>query len=69
LFAPRSVQDYVILHELCHLEVMDHSDRYWRRVASHDPHYEKKERWLDEQGHLCDVKHNHQRAKLTGARA
>jgi predicted metal-dependent hydrolase len=48
---------------------MDHSDRYWRRVASHDPHYEKKERWLDEQGHLCDVKHNHQRAKLTGARA
>lgn len=57
LFAPRSVQDYVILHELCHLDVLDHSDRFWRRVAAFDPHYEKKELWLDDEGHLCDVKH------------
>lgn len=57
LFAPRSVQDYVIIHELCHLDVLDHSDRFWKRVAAFDPNYEKKEQWLDEQGHLCDVKH------------
>jgi predicted metal-dependent hydrolase len=58
LFAPKSVQDYVILHELCHLDVLDHSPRFWKRVASYDPQYTRKEQWLDDHGHLCDVKHN-----------
>ena len=61
LFAPRAVQDYVILHELCHLDVLDHSDRFWKRVASIDPNYARKEQWLDESGHLCDIKHNHRK--------
>jgi len=67
LFAPRSVQDYVLLHELCHLDVLDHSDRFWKRVASFDPNYQKKEQWLDDHGHLCDVKH--QRTRPAGVRA
>ncbi len=61
LFAPRSVQDYVILHELCHLDVLDHSDRFWKRVASIDPNYTRKEQWLDDSGHLCDIKHHRSR--------
>ena len=56
LFAPKSVQDYVILHELCHLDVLDHSDRFWKRVETYDPHYARKEQWLDDHGHLCDIK-------------
>ena len=63
LFAPRVVQDYVILHELCHLDVLDHSDRFWKRVADFDPKYLRKERWLDDYGHLCDIKHH--RSRLT----
>jgi len=58
LFAPRSVQDYVILHELCHLDILDHSDRFWRRVLSFDPDYARKEQWLDDKGHFCDIKHH-----------
>ncbi|HLF63631.1 MAG TPA: YgjP-like metallopeptidase domain-containing protein [Saprospiraceae bacterium] len=64
LFAPRSVQDYVILHELCHLDVLDHSDRFWKRVASYDPSYLRKEQWLDDNGHLCDIKHHRNRATI-----
>lgn len=61
LFAPKVVQDYVILHELCHLDVLDHSDRFWRRVSEFDPKYLRKEQWLDEYGHLCDIKHHRTR--------
>ena len=30
LLAPEPVLDYVVEHEVCHLEVMDHSQRFWR---------------------------------------
>jgi predicted metal-dependent hydrolase len=55
LFAPRPVQDYVIIHELCHLDVLNHSRAFWRLVATHDPGYQEKEHWLKEKGHLCDL--------------
>lgn len=55
LFAPPPVQDYVIIHELCHLDVLNHSKAFWSLVASHDPGYKEKERWLNEKGHLCDL--------------
>jgi predicted metal-dependent hydrolase len=40
------VLDYVIWHEVCHLEVMDHSSRFWRLVASRSPGYREQVRWL-----------------------
>ena len=29
LLAPERVLDYVVWHEVCHLEVLDHSPRFW----------------------------------------
>lgn len=55
LFAPRQVQEYVIIHELCHLDVLNHSDKFWKLVASHDPAYREKERWLRDHGYTCDL--------------
>jgi predicted metal-dependent hydrolase len=46
LLAPEPVLDYVIWHEVCHLEVMDHSSRFWRLLGSRSPGYREQIRWL-----------------------
>jgi predicted metal-dependent hydrolase len=38
---------YVIVHELCHLQHMNHSQRYWRLVESFIPDYRLHEKALD----------------------
>ena len=38
--------DYVVIHELCHLEHMNHSPAFWRRVASLVPDYRAKRQQL-----------------------
>lgn len=43
---PDEVADYVMLHELVHLEHPNHSTRYWRRVAAVCPWWRTAERWL-----------------------
>lgn len=54
LFAPRYVQDYVILHELAHLIEMNHSDRFWALVAHYMPNYKDAEKWLKVNRAKCD---------------
>jgi len=44
--APPFVRDYLILHELSHLRVMNHSARFWREVERVCPDYKTAERWL-----------------------
>jgi len=46
LLAPSEVLDYVVWHEVCHLEVMDHSPRFWALVARHCPEHAKRAAWL-----------------------
>lgn len=43
---PLSVLDYVIVHELAHLERLDHSPAFWRSVEKVLPEYEKEKTWL-----------------------
>ena len=50
LLAPEPVLEYVIWHEVCHLEVMDHSARFWRLVARRSPGYREQVRWLRTNG-------------------
>jgi predicted metal-dependent hydrolase len=50
LLAPPEILDYVVEHEVAHLEVLDHSDRFWRLLGSRSPAYREHERWLRRNG-------------------
>jgi predicted metal-dependent hydrolase len=43
---PPSVADYVMWHELAHLQQPNHSRRFWRLVGSLCPTWQLSERWL-----------------------
>ena len=43
---PEQLRDYVILHELAHLNHMDHSKAFWAEVGSHDRNYKLHEKRL-----------------------
>jgi predicted metal-dependent hydrolase len=46
LLAPEPVLDYVVWHEVCHLEVRDHSRRFWALVEARFPSWREQRRWL-----------------------
>jgi predicted metal-dependent hydrolase len=46
MLAPAAVLDYVVWHEVCHLEVMDHSPRFWALLSRRCPDYREHARWL-----------------------
>jgi predicted metal-dependent hydrolase len=50
LLAPEAVLDYVVEHEVCHLEVMDHSPRFWRLLERRVPDWRGHARWLRRYG-------------------
>jgi predicted metal-dependent hydrolase len=50
LLAPEPVLDYVVWHEVCHLEVLDHSPRFWKLLAERCPDYRQHLRWLRRHG-------------------
>ena len=43
---PEVLRDYVILHELAHLNHMDHSKAFWAEVGEHDKNYKNHEKKL-----------------------
>lgn len=44
--APRDVIEYVVLHELSHIEQKNHSKTFWSLVKSVDDKYNEKRKWL-----------------------
>ena len=51
---PGFVRDYVILHELVHLDHLDHSTRFWERLAKACPNLNAAEAWLKLHGNrIC----------------
>jgi predicted metal-dependent hydrolase len=55
LLAPEEVLDYVVEHEVAHLERLDHSPRFWRLLASRCPDWRKHEAWLRRHGHALKL--------------
>src|SRR5215216_1319437 len=48
--APEDVIDYIVLHELCHLKIKDHSHYYWDLLHKFMPDYHDKIEWLKVNG-------------------
>ena len=50
VMAPLEVIDYVVVHELCHLRVMNHSKAFWAHVERILPDYKARRNWLKNNG-------------------
>jgi len=50
LLAPPEVLDSVVVHELCHRKVPNHSDAFYAEVLRVLPDYRERHRWLRENG-------------------
>ncbi|MEA2197210.1 MAG: hypothetical protein QOJ25_1261 [Solirubrobacteraceae bacterium] len=50
LLAPEPILEYVVWHEVCHLEIMDHSPRFWALLGRWCPEYREHARWLRRNG-------------------
>ena len=46
ILSPAEVVDYVVVHEMCHLFVPNHSKRFWKRVEKYMPDYDQYRKWL-----------------------
>lgn len=55
IMAPLPVVDYVVVHELVHLEEKNHGKSFWRKVKVLMPDYEKHENWLKKNGYLLKL--------------
>jgi predicted metal-dependent hydrolase len=50
LLAPERVLEYVVWHEVCHLEVLDHSASFWALLERRWPDYREDRDWLRHHG-------------------
>ncbi len=55
IMAPLPVIDYVVVHELVHLEIKNHSRQFWNRVEEIMPDYRRHKKWLKENGHRLQI--------------
>lgn len=55
IFAPLTVVDYVLAHELTHILVPNHSPAFWRRVAEACDHWKESRAWLTRHGDELDI--------------
>lgn len=55
ILLPPAIADYVLLHEVCHVCVHNHSDQFWALMRRYDMDFESKRRWLAANGGQFDL--------------
>ena len=53
--APAEVLDYVVVHEVCHLQEANHGPRFWALVERLRPGYREPRDWLRDHGHALQA--------------
>ena len=51
IMAPDPIVDYLIIHELSHIVEPNHSKNFWYQVGNYCEDFQKKRKWLRENGH------------------
>jgi predicted metal-dependent hydrolase len=51
--APEDVIDYIVLHELCHMKIKEHSHHYWDMLHRFMPNYHDNVRSLPIRNQWC----------------
>lgn len=55
IIMPPDMIDYVIVHELVHLEIKDHSRRFYARMSELMPDHKRREKWLKENSGMTSL--------------
>ncbi len=55
IMAPYSVLDYIVVHELVHLKIKNHTKEFWNEVDKIIPNYFEKVDWLNKNGAGMDL--------------
>lgn len=55
IMSPMKILDYVVVHELAHLEEPNHSPKFWNKVKVLLPDYQERQEWLKENGNRLRV--------------
>ena len=55
VMAPLEVIDYVVIHELVHLRIKNHSQKFWQAVEQLCPEYKSHRKWLREHGEKLNL--------------
>jgi len=50
IMAPPEVIDYLVVHELCHLRIPNHSETFWQEVGKFSPLFKQHRTWLRTNG-------------------
>ena len=53
--APMECIDYVVVHELCHIQHMNHDRSFWRLVGSILPDYKERQEYLKKYGQFLTL--------------
>ena len=56
VFAPKTVLEYAVVHELCHLRHRNHDRDFWRSVGTILPDWEARKAWLDGNEHFLTLR-------------
>jgi len=55
MLCPEAIIDYIIVHELVHTVIKNHSTNFWRNVKKLYPSYKNCERWLKENRSIVEL--------------
>jgi len=58
VLAPMDIIDYVVIHELIHLKIRNHSPKFWKTVAEVMPEYKSCVSWLRKNGRMLSLDGN-----------